>query len=182
MFRILFRYEGGEMSQRIIRLNVGDRVEWKGFYSGAFKYSRNMCENLICISQGVALAPMVNIINSVLDDDLDETRIHLMACFSDYPDVLLKDSLREYLNYWNFKLSLFLPYHLTNGSCKNPPCKCKETKKMYSEDIYFEKISSTSFKPTPDSIYLISGSETFMNSMTELLEGLKINLSNIFTL
>lgn len=178
-FSILFRYEGGAMSQRLVKLKVGDSVEWKGFY-GDFKYTRNMAKNLICISQGVAIATMTSVIHRILADEEDETRIHLISCFRDFPDILLKHTLRDFLNYWNFKLSLYLPYH-SHSAEANSSCKCKETRKLYNEEIYFEKIQGESLKSGSEALYLISGSVEFSSNISNLLQTqLCIDPSNIF--
>lgn len=176
-FKILFRYEGGEMSQRIIRLNIGDSVEWKGFYSGGFNYSRNMTRNLICICQGVAIAPMVNIIQQMLDDEDDETLIHLIGCFRDFSGILLKPMLRTFMNYWNFKLTLYLPHHLAI-SCPDTPsnCRCRERHKMFTETVYLSRMQLETFNDHPqEAIYLISGSEEFLQSTSDLLNQLSNN-------
>lgn len=178
-FRILFRYEDGEMSKRVIRLRKGDLVEWKGFYCGDFKYARNMARRLVCICQGVAIAPMINIIHTLLGDDDEDTVIHLIACFKDFADILLKETLRDFMNYWNFKLSIFLAHH----KCPSEVCSCAEEKKMFSETIYFQRIDSESFTPLPDTNYLISGSEEFLESQSLLLlQDLRISPANIFEL
>lgn len=177
-FRILFRYEAGDMSKRVVRLRARDLVEWKGFYNGDFKYSRNMARRLACICQGVALAPMINIIRTILDDDEEDTVIHLFACFKDFPHILLKETLREFMHFWNFKLSLFLAHH----KCPLPPCSCAAEKKMFTESIYCQRINSESLRPLPDTNYLISGSEEFLESQSLLLKRLRISPANIFEL
>lgn len=187
IFRILFRYEGGDMSQRIIRLNIGDQVEWKGFYYslGEFNYKRNMFRNLVCICQGVAVAPMVNIIRHILSDEDDETILHLYVCFKDFPDILLKESLRDFMNYWNFKLSLFLPHH--NEFCKtikaSSSCNCQEKNKLFTETIYFHRITIESIiKPHPDTLYILSGSEEFLSNISNSLMCTEIPSRNIIKL
>lgn len=183
-FRILFRYEGGEMSKRMIRLKIGDLVEFKGFYSGEFIYSRNMTRTLICICQGVAIAPMINVIQQILQDEEDDTIINLFACFRDFHDILLKDTLREMMNYWNFKLNLYLPYHIED-TCKQKSiscCDCIKKHKLFTETVYLQRINSETMKPNPDAIYLISGSEDFITSTSGLLKDLQIVQGKIFQL
>lgn len=182
-FKILFRYEGGEMSQRMVRLKIGDRVEWKGFY-GDFVYKRNMTSNLICISQGVALSTMVNIIQAILDDDLEETRIHLISCFKTQKEFLLKDILREFQHFWNFKLTLCLPYF--HHSCKDiDSCNCMNHSRIFNEEILPSKLQINSLKSlvnnSSESIYLISGSEIFCKSISDMLKSLNIAVKNIHT-
>lgn len=179
-FKCLFRYEaGGEMSQRIARLAVGDVLEFKGFY-GSFEWCRNKYKYLNCFAQGVAVAPLISVVRHILNDEEDETRIHFVACFRDFEDVLLKDLLTDFQRYWNFKLTLMLPYHPCHS-----PCDCRNgTNRLYNEATIFEKLNSANVKQlicnvNSDNYHLISGSVSFETHVSRCLKDNDVPEENI---
>uniref|UniRef100_A0A182JX27 Uncharacterized protein n=1 Tax=Anopheles christyi TaxID=43041 RepID=A0A182JX27_9DIPT len=107
-FDVLIKLEpGGLMTNRLVTLSTGSSTEWKGVY-GDFIWTRNRYRNVVAFVQGVAIAPIYSILRAILDDEEDETRLTLCACFRDLASVLLRDELRSLAGYWNFKYAIYL--------------------------------------------------------------------------
>lgn len=109
-FDILVKFEtNGKMSNYLRSLTPNSVTEWKGCY-GNFTWCPNPKEikHLVCICQGVAIAPMYSLIKSILSNENDDTLIHLIACFKNLENCLLRDELAECRKYWNFQSTIFL--------------------------------------------------------------------------
>lgn len=59
-------------------------------------------------SIGSGIAALYPIIRSIIDDETELTRIHLVAGFQSVAQVPLKKELRNLSDYWNFKCTLQL--------------------------------------------------------------------------
>lgn len=109
-FEILVKFEPfGLMSAYIRDLQINAVTEWKGVY-GDFYWERDPVRNkfLVCICQGVAIAPHFKLITSILDDERDETIVHLLACYRDLDQCLLRTELTAAKTYWNFHSRIYL--------------------------------------------------------------------------
>lgn len=137
-FEILVKFEAsGLMSTYLRNLQINDVTEWKGVY-GDFYWTPNPVRHkfLVCISQGVAIAPLFNLISSILADERDETIVHLLACFRDLDQCLLRTELAAARSYWNFQSRIYLsqencnecrPHRIVNCVCIRPRLKFNET-------------------------------------------------------
>lgn len=189
-FEVLVKfYPGGAMSAVWQKFIVGDICEVKGVY-GEFNYTPNTLKRLVCICQGVAVAPMYRIAAAILDDENDETLVTLLSCFRSIDDLLLRDEIEACRRFWNFQSSIFL----SRNDCQcgqGEICDCLQSRVRYGETInpfrlglkdllaFYGQQEDNSFK---QSIYtLICGTDIFVNSMkTHLLYGLNINEDRIF--
>lgn len=189
-FDVLVKFQpGGAMSALWQTFVVGDICEVKGTY-GTFKYTPNTFKRLVCICQGVAVAPMYRIAAAILDDEDDETLITLLCCFRSIDDLLMRDEIQACRRFWNFQSSVFL----SQNECEcgqGEICECLRGRLRYGETInpfrlglkdlskLYGKQEDNSLK---QSIYtLICGTDMFVNSMkTHLLYGLNINEDKIF--
>lgn len=107
-FEVLIKlYEGGKMSKYIRKLKEGDVVEWRGPY-GNFRHVPNSYRHLLMLCAGTGIAPMYPIAKSVVENDLDETVIHLLFACKGFEDILLRDELQRLCLYWNFRAEIFL--------------------------------------------------------------------------
>lgn len=121
-FEILVKLlPGGIMSRRIAELRAGDCTEWKGAY-GQFAWTgADSNANLVCISQGVAVAPLFHLVTSILGNEADETRIRFIVCFRNLDESLLRKELSTARRFWNFSATIYL----SQESC--PQCESKRT-------------------------------------------------------
>ena len=65
-------------------------------------------KKIIMFSIGSGIAVMYPIINSIILDDLEDTRICLNSSFRYFSIVPFKEELRRLADYWNFSCTLFL--------------------------------------------------------------------------
>uniref|UniRef100_A0A182P5N1 FAD-binding FR-type domain-containing protein n=1 Tax=Anopheles epiroticus TaxID=199890 RepID=A0A182P5N1_9DIPT len=89
-FDVLIKLEpDGLMTNYLLTLSTGSLTEWKGVY-GDFLWTRNQCRNVVAFVQGVAIAPIYSTLRAILDDEEDETRLTLCACFRDLASVAVR--------------------------------------------------------------------------------------------
>lgn len=139
-FEILVKFEtNGKMSNYLKNLKIDDLTEWKGCY-GNFLWSPNpfKYKYLVCICQGVAIAPMISLISSILSNEEDETLIYLLVCFKNMENYLLRTELVEYRKYWNFRPTVYLSQFAHNEECTNrmiKNCACIRPLLRYDEIV-----------------------------------------------
>lgn len=97
----------GWMTEYLRALHIGQCTEWKGCF-GSFEWTANKYKYLICISHGVAIAPIHHLIGSILADDTDDTVIYSLACYQNIENILLRDEHSEFRQYWNFHSRIYL--------------------------------------------------------------------------
>lgn len=130
----------GLMSQYLSELCVNDLTEWKGVF-GSFQWSPNKYKYLICLCQGVAIAPIHSLIRQILHDDTDDTIIHLIACFQDIDSILLRDEYCTFRQYWNFQSTIYLSAQLNDcARCsvdaqRKVNCQCIKQYLKFNENI-----------------------------------------------
>ncbi|XP_050070473.1 NADH-cytochrome b5 reductase-like [Anopheles maculipalpis] len=142
-FDVLIKLEpGGLMSNYLATLTVGCHTEWKGVY-GDFLWQRNQHRTVVAFVQGVAIAPVYSTLRAILDDDEDETRLMLCACFRDLPNVLLRDDLHALASYWNFKYAIYLSRRscACHENLENCTCNAKYHLR-YNEPIYDRRLEA----------------------------------------
>lgn len=57
---------------------------------------------------GSGIAAMYPIAKTIVEDDLEETRVHLVAGFRSFDCIMLRKELRNLSDYWNFKCFIHL--------------------------------------------------------------------------
>ncbi|XP_055603160.1 NADH-cytochrome b5 reductase-like [Uranotaenia lowii] len=171
-FDVLVKLEPhGEMSEFLQTLDVGALTEWKGVY-GSFSWSRNRRKNLIGFAQGVGLAPIYSIMTSILEDEVDETRLHLIYCCKDVENILLRNELLRMATYWNFKCEIYLSGESCECGGKSSISQCLSSRKKYNETIFNHRLTKLDIenlllKITQNSSQvLVCGTEAF----TSLIE------------
>ena len=60
------------------------------------------------LTAGTGIAPMVQVLRQVLENEEEETLVHLVYCCRTYKDLLLKPLLDQWAGYWNFTATLAL--------------------------------------------------------------------------
>jgi len=100
-------YENGQMSQLIQTWSVGDEIQARGPL-GNLSYSRNKYDCLLMLCAGTGVAPMCQVIGSVLGDDLEDTRLRLIYASRTYTQLMAKHELDEWTHFWNFSVTFIL--------------------------------------------------------------------------
>ncbi|KAK5973066.1 Oxidoreductase NAD-binding domain protein, partial [Trichostrongylus colubriformis] len=64
---------------------------------------------LLLVAGGVGIAPFVRLLNELLENDNDETRVRLLYCVRKGSDILFKELLAQWAQHWNVKIVIFGP-------------------------------------------------------------------------
>lgn len=138
----------GSMSRYINELCVNDITEWKGCF-GSFEWVANKYRYLVCICQGVAIAPIHRLIQSILDDEEDDTIIVFIGCFQDIDHILLRDEHIAFRQYWNFQSTIYLSQPdrcalcaTNNGGQPKVNCECLTNQRKFNENICSDRLNS----------------------------------------
>ncbi len=67
------------------------------------------------LAAGTGIAPMVQVILHILDNEQDETFIHLLYSCKQYDNILAKNILDASTSYWNFSCTYVLSQVSNNG-------------------------------------------------------------------
>jgi cytochrome-b5 reductase len=107
-FEVIIKlYENGKMSKYIQNLKKNDIVEWRGPF-GNFSYVPNSYRHLLMLCAGTGIAPMYPIAKSIVEDDSDDTVVHLLFACRGFKDILFRDEMQQLALYWNFSAEIFL--------------------------------------------------------------------------
>lgn len=165
----------GAMSQYLKSLKLGDITLWRGPY-GDFNYKQLKLQykfsTLVCFTQGIGIAPIFCIIDSILADEIDETIIALNCCFRDIESIIFRKEIQDFNQFWNFKSSIFL--------ASQEKCDCIDICKCtyYSETIYKRRMRTHDIenilkdKNLSECYFLICGNQTYC----EIIESTLLNL------
>lgn len=149
-FEILVKFEPfGVMSAYLRDLRINDITEWKGVY-GDFYWQPNPLRHkfLVCICQGVAIAPHFNLISSILADDSDETIVHLLACYRHLDHYLLRTELAAARSFWNFQSRIYLSQENCDECRANRVvnCACIRSRLKFGETVCNYRLDGTELK------------------------------------
>ncbi|XP_048671289.1 NADH-cytochrome b5 reductase-like isoform X3 [Marmota marmota marmota] len=75
----------------------------KGYFEVLIKYGE-----LLMLAAGTGLAPMVPILQSITDNEDDETFVTLVCCFKTFESIYLKTFLQEQACFWNVRTFFIL--------------------------------------------------------------------------
>uniref|UniRef100_A0A8B9P3U5 NADH-cytochrome b5 reductase n=1 Tax=Apteryx owenii TaxID=8824 RepID=A0A8B9P3U5_APTOW len=176
-FEVLIKcYEAGLMSQYIKTWKKGDMVFWRGPFGG-FPYRPNKYGELLMLASGTGLAPMLPILQSITENEEDETFVTLVGCFRSFGNIYLKPLLQELARYWNIRIFYVLSQE---SSLEKLPWSYQENTYTgrLNEDLMKTIISSCRRKP----FVLICGSSAFNEDMSRYLKsaGLEENSCFVF--
>ncbi|XP_032756893.1 NADH-cytochrome b5 reductase-like isoform X2 [Rattus rattus] len=102
-FDVLIKcYETGLMSRYVESWRPGDTAFWRGPF-GSFLYEPKKYGELLILAAGTGLAPMVPIVQSITDNEDDETFVTLVGCFKTFEDIYLKTFFQEQARFWNVR-------------------------------------------------------------------------------
>lgn len=169
---ILKVYCDGLVSNYLGNLQEGDITIWRGPY-GAFELTLNKFNRIIMIAQGTGIAAFISIIENILDNEDDITKICLFYCTQSEKTILFRNELYAFKQYWNFTYKIFVSHYL------------EHTKYKYREPITHHKFSLEDLKPLEpfqrNDQFIVCGSEKFITTYKQLLLNGKCTMENIFT-
>ncbi|KAM9620726.1 LOW QUALITY PROTEIN: NADH-cytochrome b5 reductase-like [Morphnus guianensis] len=164
-FEVLMKcYEAGLMSQYVKTWKKGDMVFWRGPFGG-FPYQPNKHGELLMLASGTGLAPMLPILQSITDDEEDETFVTLVGCFRTFDKIYLKPLLQDLARYWNVRIFYVLSQET---SLEKLPWSYQENTYTgrLNEDLMKTIINSCRRRP----FVLICGSSAFNEDMRRYLK------------
>ncbi|XP_046779131.1 NADH-cytochrome b5 reductase-like isoform X9 [Gallus gallus] len=167
-------YEAGLMSQYIKTWKEGDTAFWRGPFGG-FPYRPNKHGELLMLASGTGLAPMLPILQSITDDEEDETFVTLVGCFCTFEKIYLKPLLQDLAQYWNIRIFYVLSQETSK---ENLPWSYQENTYIgrLNEDLIRTVINSCRRKP----FVLICGSSAFTEDMNRYLKAAGIEEDSCF--
>nr|XP_041573810.1 NADH-cytochrome b5 reductase-like isoform X1 [Taeniopygia guttata]XP_041573811.1 NADH-cytochrome b5 reductase-like isoform X1 [Taeniopygia guttata]XP_041573812.1 NADH-cytochrome b5 reductase-like isoform X1 [Taeniopygia guttata] len=174
-FEVLIKcYEAGLMSQYIKTWKRGDVVFWRGPFGG-FPYQPNKHGELLMLASGTGLAPMIPILQSITDDEEDETFVTLVGCFPTFDKIYLKPLLQDLARYWNIRIFYVLSQET---SLEKLPWSYQENTYTgrLNEDLMKTIVNSCRRKP----FVLICGSSAFNEDMSRYLKAVGIEENSCF--
>lgn len=138
-FDILVKIERhGQLSTHFNAMKLQDLSEWKGCYGNFVWHPTSSNRYLVCICQGVAIAPMVSLISSILSNEADETIIYLVVCFRNLTNHLLRNELNDFRKFWNFNSIVYLSQEQQCSQCKQQiteNCQCLKGRLLFKEIV-----------------------------------------------
>ena len=188
-------YQNGIASQVISKWNVGDLIEFRGpFGEFSNKFMKPLekkqihlldYDNVILLAAGTGIAPMIQVINYILDDEEIETRLHLLYSCKKSSEILLKDQIKSYAAFWNFKVTFFLT---SQDKVVDNVADLKS--QLYYAGVENERISMQLIEKylveknidfiAPKNLYLVCGTKQFEIDVINSLRNLKIPDDCIF--
>ena len=88
-------YPGGEISTQLARMRLGDLAHVRGPCGSDFTYKRGVARRMGLVAAGTGITPMWQIIQAVLNDPEDETRISLVYANRSTDDILLRSEIDD---------------------------------------------------------------------------------------
>ena len=177
-FKIVVKlYQNGKMSKIFKSLKENNITEWRGPY-GDYDYVRNSNKVLLMLGAGTGIAPMYSIAKSIVEDDFDETSVHLLFACRKFEDILLRNEIQALTLYWNFSAEIYLS-QTTSEELK--------TQSRYGETIHNGRIDKDVVKKELETkldqvFVLICGTNPFNKDMMNFLKqsGLTENKIHLF--
>lgn len=165
-------YRDGKMSKIISHWKVGDEVEIRGPF-GSLEYVPGKYRYILMLAAGTGIAPMSQVVQGILNNEEDETFIHLLYGCHTYKDILMKKELDEWAGYWNFSVT----YALSQEQGKNYQYGDKVCERRIDETSIHQEISG---KTMDKIMILICGTRSFDEDIMKCCENLGFNQKQIF--
>ncbi|KAM6077702.1 NADH-cytochrome b5 reductase-like isoform 4-T5 [Theristicus caerulescens] len=130
---------------------------------------------LLMLASGTGLTPMLPILQSITDDEEDETFVTLVGCFRTFDNIYLKPLLQDLARYWNIRIFYVLSQET---SLEKLPWSYQENTYTgrLNEDLVKTIINSCRRKP----FVLICGSSAFNEDMSRYLKAAGIEENSCF--
>ena len=183
-FDILVKiYPEGPMTQLLDQLTIGSGVKMRGPFGQIFEYKANKFKTIVMLVAGTGLAPMYRIIETILENENDETRIKLLFSVKSIGDIFLRSKYENWETFWNFQVF----YYFSTPSIAAPiPYGIKaifkrldlaELLEQCNKEL-FSNISSTS-NLDQGTQFLICGTKSFEKDMINYLQQLNVKTDRI---
>ncbi|KAJ4958160.1 hypothetical protein NE237_025271 [Protea cynaroides] len=146
-------YPEGKMSQHLASLKPGDVLEVKGPIE-KLRYTPNMKKNIGMIAGGTGITPMLQIIDAILKNPDDNTKVYLIYANVSPDDILLKEKL-DILSTSHPNLKVFF-------TVDNPSNNWRGGKGYISKDMVVKGLPG----PGEDTLILVCGPPGMMKHIS----------------
>ncbi|XP_028168953.1 NADH-cytochrome b5 reductase-like [Ostrinia furnacalis] len=168
-FIIVKRYDKGVVSNYLYNLKPGQETLWRGPY-GAYEIIQNKFNRIFMIAQGTGITPFMSIIENIIENEDDMTKLILLYCCHNVNSIPLRNELYSMKCYWNFSYTIFLGESNYNEIYK------------YQEPIINHKLRPDDFLQfvpfSENDQFLLCGSTNFMDYYKLWLKTQEVN--NVF--
>ncbi|XP_055842611.1 NADH-cytochrome b5 reductase-like [Episyrphus balteatus] len=181
----------GKMTKYIEKLKVNDEVEFRGpigvfVYEPSFKVEKA----LFIFCQGVAIAPTIPIIENIIENEDDICRIYHYSCFENIDNIIFRQKLLEFNKFWNFSSKIFLSHQKCTECGNDCSVDCDNFKRQlkYKEQIKLQRLDKDTISTLLEEIkietkqFVICGSNSFQNFITEYLRNCNVNKNCLYVL
>eukprot|EP00794_Sanderia_malayensis_P008162 gene8162-9035_t len=178
-FEVMIKlYENGLMSKYIESWKIGTSVEWMGPFGGFF-YTPNQYTHVTMLTAGTGFAPMLQIIKAILDNEVDETQVLLVCSYRKASDILMRERLDEFKDFWNFKVVFCLTSTNAETDNHNRYLKYGDVvfKRRIDEELLINELPTTSVS---NCLILICGTKSFDECMMTYIKNIGYSNRNIF--
>ena len=119
---------------------------------------------------GTGIAPMIQVIRAVVENDDEETFVHLVYGCRTQGDVLMKKELDHFSSYWNFTV-LYSLSRTSQSSLASNPGSIKYADKVHFGRIDVKLVEQEMPRPQAGgrSIVLVCGTQSFDEDMIQHL-------------
>ncbi|XP_062479095.1 NADH-cytochrome b5 reductase-like isoform X4 [Pezoporus occidentalis] len=130
---------------------------------------------LLMLASGTGLAPMLPILQSITEDEEDETFVTLVCCFPTFDKIYLKPLLQDLARYWNIRIFYVLSQE---PSLEQLPWSYQENTYTGRLDEGLMKTIINSCRRRP--FVIICGSSAFNEDMSRYLKAAGIEEDSCF--
>ena len=121
---------------------------------------------------------MIQVIRAVLENEDDFTKLRLLYASKTQDDILLKNLINEFSDYWNFSVTYFL------SSCNEEKLSLDKGQICYGDCVKFGRIDQSilesELRSSESMQFLICGTKSFDKDMIKYLLKLNFNYEQIF--
>ncbi|GFR58449.1 NADH-cytochrome b5 reductase [Elysia marginata] len=174
-FELLIKiYPDGRASQMVKEWKVGDNIEIRG-PMGHLNYKSNKFDKVLMLCAGTGVAPMCQVIHTILADEEDDTYLRLIYAARDYSCLMGKEEITEWRRFWNFACLFMLSQEPANA-----PWRYKHGEEVQhghvTEEVITQGLGSTQFDKV---LVLVCGTRSFDTDVLTCLKKIGIHETNI---
>lgn len=158
-------YPQGVMSKHFHTLKAGDAVELKGPIA-KIAVTPNLKRRLGMIAGGTGIAPMLQVINAIVEDPVDQTEVSLVFANATPDDILLKSTLDSLAARYPAKLKVHYVVEAATGSVGNvTPGKGADANVSLGR-VSPQLLATTMPAPSADSMVFVCGPPPMMEAVS----------------
>ncbi|XP_011297835.1 NADH-cytochrome b5 reductase-like [Fopius arisanus] len=165
-------YENSCFTSKLKSIEIGERIRVRGPY-GDFRYSRNSFRKIIMFGIGSGIAVFYPILKAITEDEVEDTRVHLIVGFKSIELIPLKKELQLLADYWNVNCTLQLAELAEGMKINGINVKHGRINERIVEDIL-------GIEKSEGILVLVCGNTSFNRMLERCLKTLKLNNYHIF--